>query len=188
MDRRKIKNFLILLLALINLLFLAFLVAEQMEARQAQRQAQDALLSALSQQGVLINPGIIPPGSPQEAAFLSRDAKEGEAFFGPFTLDGLMVICPDLNSGAKTTELSTSVVWEQMQRYTIESQVDVITALVSLGAYLENPPGGVRFERVEMGYALLDSPALIEFRPAWIVTTDMGLFLIDRQNGEIRAV
>ena len=83
-------------------------------------------------------------------------------------------------------EVSGTALWGERQRYAAGPQLDVTTALIALAGHLQETHTATRFERVEMGYDLLEGPGYLTLRPIWIVATDGGTFLVDRQSGEIR--
>jgi len=83
-------------------------------------------------------------------------------------------------------ELGGSALWGARQGYAAGPQQDVATALIILAGYLREIDTVSRFERVEMGYYLLEGPGYLELRPVWLVETDVGIFSVDRQSGEVR--
>jgi len=84
-------------------------------------------------------------------------------------------------------EVSGTALWGEAQRYAGSPQLDAATALISLAGHLLESGGVSRFESVETGYYLLEGAGILELHPVWIVWTDVGVFSIDRQSGEIRS-
>jgi len=91
-----------------------------------------------------------------------------------------------LFSSGMLQEVFGTSLWGSTQRYAGSPQVDVTTALISLGGHLLETAEVSRFEAVEMGYYLLEEAGVLELRPVWIIRTDGGTFSVDRQSGEIR--
>jgi len=110
----------------------------------------------------------------------------------PLTFDNALVINGHLTftfcfQAGMLQEVSGTALWGNAQRYPSGPQMDVTTALISLAGHLLERGGVSRFESVEMGYYLVEGTGLLELRPIWIVQTDVGVFSIDRQSGEIRS-
>jgi len=84
-------------------------------------------------------------------------------------------------------EISGTALWGTWQSYLAGQQQNAATALITLAGYLLNEGEVSRFERMEMGYYLLEGSGYLELRPAWIVITDGGIFSVDRQSGEVRS-
>ena len=78
MDGSKIKNFVICLLAAVNLIFLGLLIAEEVQSSKLQRQILEDLQSILAENGVDMDMNTLPESSRYAAYPLSRDA-EAEA-------------------------------------------------------------------------------------------------------------
>ena len=189
MDSGKTKNFIILLLLLLNLSFLGIMINDHLEESRHLRQANEQVVTRLGQQEITLNAAQIPRNRAQEAAFLSRETQTELAFLilpdgAMLTLDGYAVINRQAASGEM--ELRRTDVWEEIQRYTINAPLDVQTALILLGVHLEEQGISGMIASVQMGYYLAYNAALIEFRPVWYAETDTARYSIDRQSGEIR--
>ena len=187
MDSGKTKSFIILLLLLLNLSFLGILISDHVEESRHLRQANEQIIIRLEQQDIRLNSAQIPPSRAQEAALLSRETQTDlSALFdgAKLSLDGYVVI--NRQAAGEEVELRRTDIWEEIQRYTINAPLDVQTALILLGVYLEEQGISGTMTSVQMGYYLTYSPALIEFRPVWYVETDTARYSIDRQSGEIR--
>jgi len=110
----------------------------------------------------------------------------------PLWVDGLAVLGSQGRfhfSDGDLQIISGTSLWGTRQGYDAGSQLDVTTALINLAGHVQNLGTVTRFERVEMGYALLEGPGYIELRPIWIVYVDdwdWYVFSVDRQRGGIR--
>ena len=189
MDTGKTKSFIILLLLLLNLSFLGIMINDHFEESRHLRQANEQVVTRLTQQGITLSASQIPLSRAQEAAFLSRETQVETAFLilpdaAMLSLDGYAIINRQAASGE--VELRHTDVWQEIQRYTINAPLDVQTALILLGVHLEEQAITGTITSVQMGYYLTYSTALVEFRPVWYAETDTARYSIDRQSGEIR--
>jgi len=104
------------------------------------------------------------------------------------SLDGLFVIGGYVTfrfAEARLEAISGTALWGGRQRIETGVQLSVTTALVTLAGYVQGQ-AITRFTTVTMGYYLLEAPGLLELRPAWVIQTDDGAFVVDRLSGEIR--
>ena len=80
MDKSKIKNFMIILLLLVNAFLLTIVISNYSEERQAELYRKDALESVLSQSGKTLNPNIKFPESIPPQVSLKRDIDSEKKF------------------------------------------------------------------------------------------------------------
>lgn len=73
MDKSKIKNFIILLLALVNVFLLAIVISGAREKREADASRKEALENVLAEKGLTFNPDISLPDSVPPLISLQRD-------------------------------------------------------------------------------------------------------------------
>jgi len=262
MDRARIKTFILFLLAVVNLIFLALIGIDRIQTVRLISEARTELIWALDGMGIHIDYEAIPDWTAQTVYVLSRDIEretevasgilgtpmesqhvgggiyrwlgpygEGhtrlssfwfdladQGFSGPradteellrqmgltaqfintithpnhvllmyiLTIDdGLPVLGSQISfhfSGDYLQAFGGTMLWGTRQGYTVGQQLDVTTALIALGGHLQDHDIS-RFYQVEIGYYLVDSR---ELRPVWVVTTDGGIFSVDRLSGEIR--
>ena len=78
MDKSKIKNFIIILLALVNICLLFIVISSDIEERKAAAYRTEALVNVLSENGITLNSDINLSGSIPPLLFLKRDLETEE--------------------------------------------------------------------------------------------------------------
>lgn len=73
MDKSKIKNFIIILLALVNVFLLAIVISGAREKREADASRKEALENVLAEKGLTLNPDIALPDNVPSLLSLQRD-------------------------------------------------------------------------------------------------------------------
>lgn len=73
MDKAKIKNFIIILLALVNIFLLAIVISGAREKREADASRKEALETVLAEKGLTLNPNITLPENVPPLIYLQRD-------------------------------------------------------------------------------------------------------------------
>ncbi len=94
MDKSKIKNFIILLLALVNLFLLFIVVSDAIEQRKAENLRIKALTTVLTDNGITLNPDIKLPESIPATLSLIRDKSAEKS-----SLSALIGNCTVKNQG-----------------------------------------------------------------------------------------
>ena len=193
MDGGKTKNVILLLLLLVNLSFLGILFHDHIEASRHVQSGNEQLVLRLENHGISLDAALIPANRAQDAAFLSRetDVDLSTLLLSDIglTLAGSPVVNrirrPDLIY-LETRELQNTAIWGEIQRYTMSAPLDVQTAILRLGVFLEEYGFSGELAAVGMAYYFTYGAALIEFRPVWYVQAESMHVSIDRQSGEIR--
>lgn len=80
MDKSKIKNFIIILLFLVNVFLLTIVISNYTEERQAELYRKEALENVLSENGISINPDIELPESIPPQVSLKRNVESEKKF------------------------------------------------------------------------------------------------------------
>ena len=74
MDKRAVKNIIIIILALLNLFLLILVVSGAVQKIQARRQRSEALTNILTNQGITVEPGAVRSSGSGKVTYLSRNA------------------------------------------------------------------------------------------------------------------
>ena len=91
MESFRLKNIIILILALMNLCLLGLLGVRLTTGYSAQAEARQQMVQLFAAEGVSLDDGIIPSATPPAGLTLSRDPDEDEKLAGFLLGDGLVM-------------------------------------------------------------------------------------------------
>ena len=186
MDRSRLKTFVILLLLIVNVSFLAILVTDRLAEQQRVRVENAQLISVLLGMGISLEYGIIPSEQPQEVLLLDLAFVQADLQDQTLTVDGMPVVGG--GAGGAVVALERMPVWAYVTRYAAESQLGLRPALLLLATEFMEADEKQQIIAIEMGYHLFVQAELAQFRPVWLVRLRDELVMVDRQNGEITRI
>jgi len=128
-DKLKIKNFILILLALVNVFLLFIVLTNVMEERKAQASRMEALENVLAEKGIMLNPDIELPETVPPLLSLKRDMEAEK-----HKLTSLIGSCKVLDQGGNIFFYSGSD-GEGRFRGTGEFEIKLNSGVISTGRY-----------------------------------------------------